>query len=79
MKAMPEPSIVAASTHGPAFHEQGAIASLARITPASHGCLMMPTILVLLSATISRRLTIVCHQASPLALAEASGERRVLF
>jgi hypothetical protein len=41
MKAMAEPMIVAAKTHGAAPRVQGAKARLVRITPSSHGGLPM--------------------------------------
>jgi hypothetical protein len=37
MKAIAEPMIVAAKTHGAAARVQGAEARLVRITPSSHG------------------------------------------
>jgi hypothetical protein len=41
MKAIAEPMIVAAKTHGAAERVQGAKARLVRITPSSHGGLPM--------------------------------------
>ena len=41
MKAIAEPMIVAASTHGAEAGVQGAEARLARTTPSSHGGLPM--------------------------------------
>ena len=41
MNAMLDPRIVAANTHGPTLGAQGDFASLDRITPSSHGCLIM--------------------------------------
>jgi hypothetical protein len=41
MKAIAEPMIVAANTHGAAARVQGAKARLVRITPSSHGGLPM--------------------------------------
>jgi hypothetical protein len=40
MKAMLDPRMVAASTHGAAFGVQTDCASFERITPSSQGCLI---------------------------------------
>jgi hypothetical protein len=67
--------MVAARTHGAAFGVQTAFAFPDLITPASHGCIIMLAITVLLFAMAPDGHLL---EASPMSPAGASGEGRIL-